>query len=237
LTGFCKKLAFFARGTDVELPVFRIIEATVREMSKKYAALVSGGLCICVASRVATAQTRAAADADRPTCAALLANDSSTGSHLGPTDSAGRVRDTTRSRADSASFGIGGARNGAADILLLVGVHADQVTFAKQPHVRVRLCWGGDTLRVVQRDNLPSPVVAGTTYRNVYVAVELIGRVNAECLAERLGVADNGAARNQPASPSRGQAAAPTAPTSASSCAFLGGSAGAGAQNPRPPTP
>jgi hypothetical protein len=138
---------------------------------------------------------------------------------------------------DSASFGIGGARSGAADVILLVGVHADQVTFAKQPNVRVRLCWGGDTVRVVQRDNLPSPVVAGTTYRNVYIAVELVGRVNAECLADRLGVGTSTPSRNRPASSAPGSAAAASMAPSAGSCAFLGGSAGAGAQNARPPTP
>jgi len=200
----------------------------VREMSKKYAALVSGVLCICVAS---SARAQASSETDRPTCAALLANDSSAGAHLGPADSSARPQDTTRSRADSASFGIGGARSGPADVILLVGVHADEVRFASQPHVRVRLCWGGDTLRVVQRDNLPSPIVPGTTYRNVYIAVELIGRLNAQCLSDRLGVGTNAARPSQPTS----QAAAST-PASTSQCAFLGGSAGTGAQNARPPT-
>ena len=50
---------------------------------------------------------------------------------------------------------------------------------------------GATRVRVVQRDNLPSPVVAGTTYRNVYVAVELVGRVNAECLSNMLGVGNS----------------------------------------------
>jgi hypothetical protein len=118
--------------------------------------------------------------------------------------------------------------------MLLVGIHADEVRFAKQPHLRVRLCWGGDTLRVVQRDNLPSPIVPGTTYRNVYIAVELMGRVNAECLADKIGVGNNASQRSQPANAT---AAAPGTTTSASSCAFLGGSAGTGAQNARPPTP
>ena len=95
--------------------------------------------------------------------------------------------------------------------------------------------FGGDTLRVIQRDNLPSPVVAGTTYRNVYVAVELIGRMNAECLADRLGIGNNAPTGAQSSSSANRPAAA--APTSASSCAFLGGSAGAGSQNARPPTP
>jgi hypothetical protein len=198
-------------------------------MSKTYAALVSGVLCICAASG-ARAQT--SSDTDRPTCAALLANDSSAGTHLSPTDSTARQRDTTnRSRPDSASFGVGGARTGPADVILLVGVQANEVRFASQPHVRVRLCWGGDTLRVVQRDNLPSPVVPGTTYRNVYVAVELIGRLNAQCLSDRIGVGNNSARPSQPTN----QAASST-PVSASQCAFLGGSAGTGAQNARPPT-
>jgi hypothetical protein len=163
----------------------------------------------------------------------VLANDSSAGTHIGPTDSAGRARDTaSRPRTDTAAFGVGGARTAAADVLLLVGVHADEVRFASQPRVRVRLCWGGDTLRVVQRDNLPSPVVPGTTYRNVYIAVELLGRINAECLAERIGV---GAASPQNARPTNPAAAAAAAPTSATSCAFLGGTAATGTQNTRPP--
>jgi hypothetical protein len=105
-----------------------------------------------------------------------------------------------------------------------VGIHADEVRFASQPRVRVRLCWGGDTVRVVQRDNLPSPIVPGTTYRNVYIAVELLGRINAECLAEKIGVAN-------------AAAGAAATPTSASGCAFIGGSAATGAQDTRPPPP
>ena len=191
----------------------------MREMSKTYIALVYGGWSIFSSANVARAQIVASADAS-PSCAAVLANDSTVGTHIGPSNSTSGARDTSsRSRADSASFGVGGARNGAADVLLLVGIHADEVRFASQPHLRVRLCWGGDTVRVVQRDNLPSPIVPGTTYRNVYIAVELLGRINAECLADKIGVGNR----------------AP--PTSASSCAFLGGSAGTGTQNTKPPPP
>jgi len=202
----------------------------MRELSKTYAGIVCGGLCICVVPSASAAQ--AVAGDDRPGCAAILANDSSVGARIGPGLSDASARDTTtRPRADSA-FGIGGAKTGAADVMLLVGVHADEVRFAAQPHVRVRLCWGGDTVRVVQRDNLPSPVVAGTTYRNVYIAVEILGRINAECLANQLGIGPaQGAA--QPAGVA-GQP--PVAGTSASSCAFLGGATTGGAQNPRPPT-
>ncbi len=193
-------------------------------MSKTYTLLVYGSWSVFVGAGFAQAQGMTDASASQPSCAAVLANDSTAGTHLGPTDTASRRRDTSsRARPDSASFGVGGARTGAADVLLLVGIHADEVRFASQPRVRVRLCWGGDTVRVVQRDNLPSPVVPGMTYRNVYIAVELLGRINAECLAERIGVGN--------AAPAAG------APTSAGSCAFLGGSAATGAQNTRPPPP
>ena len=202
----------------------------MRKTSKTYTVLGYALLCVVAGARLA--KTQDVAGTTRPGCAALLANDTSVGTHLGPgrADSARRMRDTAGVRRDTASFGVGGARNGPADVMLLVGLHADQVRFASRPHVRVRLCWGGDTVRVVQRDNLPSPVVPGTTYRNVYIAVELIGRVNAECLADRIGVG-NPSPTARP-NPSGG---APVG--SVSNCAFLGASAGTGATRPRPPSP
>jgi hypothetical protein len=194
----------------------------MRRVSKTYIGLVCGGWCFFVGATPARTQGTTAASANQPSCAAVLANDSAVGTRVGPGDSTRRARDTSaRSRADTASFGVGGARSGPADVLLLVGIHADEVRFGSPPHVRVRLCWGGDTLRVVQRDNLPSPVVPGTTYRNVYIAVELLGRVNAECLAEKIGVGNNARA----------------APPSVGRCAFLGANAATGAQNTRPPPP
>ena len=191
----------------------------MRGTSKTYIVMVYGGLGILVGAPYARAQGTIAANADPSSCAWVLASDSAVGTRIGPTDSARRSRDTSaRARADTASFGIGGARSGPADVLLLVGIHADEVRFASQPHLRVRLCWGGDTLRVVQRDNLPSPIVPGTTYRNVYIAVELLGRINAECLADMIGVGSNTPRNAGPGS-----------------CAFLGASAGTGTQNTRPP--
>lgn len=207
----------------------------MRRVSKTYAVAVYGGWCILGGASLAHAQGMTTADASQSSCAAVLASDSTVGTHIGPTDSTSRGRDTSaRARTDTAGFGVGGARTGPADVLLLVGVHADEVRFASQPRVRVRLCWGGDTVRVVQRDNLPSPIVPGTTYRNVYIAVELLGRINADCLAERIGV---GAAQPQNPRPANPAAAAAGAPTSVSSCAFLGGTAATGAQNTRPPPP
>jgi hypothetical protein len=190
-------------------------------LSTEVKAALSASVLALLASAPARGQN-VTASADRTTCAALLSDNTPAATAL-RSDSTARADTTTRTRSDSASFGIGGARNGEADIILRVGVQIDQLRFNRQPNVRVRLCWGGDTLRVVSRQNLPSPVVAGTTYRNVYVAVELLGRINAECLADRIGVGSGGsAARSQ---------------TSVASCAFLGGNAGAGAQTPRQQSP
>jgi hypothetical protein len=234
----------------------------MRRSSKSYAAVKCAVTLFLLAPALLSAQTSSPSSASQPTCAGLLADNPGV-SAIGPgpmSDSAGLRADssvrtpgdtsgrassgtTSRNRSDTASFGIGGARTGRPDIVLWVGVHADEVRFATQPHVRVRLCWGGDTLRVVQRTNIPSPVVAGTTYRNVYVAVELVGRLNGECLANAIAVGTRvGAAPPRAATtpaPSSGGAVAgvPGSGGSASNCAFLGGSAGAGAQTPRSPTP
>jgi hypothetical protein len=199
----------------------------MRETSKTYAALLWAVSLYAMSPALVRAQV-AASGANNQTCAALLSNDSSVGARVGPglTDSTARRDTTTRARSDSASFGIGGARTGNPTVHLLVGVQADQVTFAKQPNVRVRLCWGGDTVRVIQRTNLPSPVVAGTTYRNVYVAVEVIGRLNAECLSSAIGVTSP--QRANATQPAAGAQAVAGTQTSASNCAFLGGTAGAG---------
>jgi hypothetical protein len=207
----------------------------MRATLKTYAVSACGFVSLFFVVKLGNAQSPVASDAASTTCAAILA-DNATGVRLTDSSSA-FVRNadtTTRSRSDTASFGVGRGRNGAAAIILRVGVHADEVRFAKQPNVRVRLCWGGDTLRVVQRDNLPSPIVPGTTYRNVYVAVELVGRLNGECLANILGVGNN-----PPATRSQSSNAISSSPagSSASNCAFLGGSAGTGAQSARPPAP
>lgn len=85
-----------------------------------------------------------------------------------------------------------GMRNGdAPDVLLLASLEARAVRFNSQPRVSVRFCWGdgaGDTLRVIERTNLPRPVVSGVTYRDVYVAVELRANLNAVCLLRDLGL-------------------------------------------------
>ena len=94
--------------------------------------------------------------------------------------------------------------------MLLAAASAREVTFAKQPEIRVRLCGGLDSLRVVERRNLPTPVVAGRTYRDVYVAVEIFGRLNADCIVAAMTAAarDSSGQRNACASLEFGSARA-----------------------------
>jgi hypothetical protein len=61
------------------------------------------------------------------------------------------------------------------------------VRFASQPQISVRLCGAlTDSVRIIERRNLPDPVQPGVTYRDVYIAVEILGHLNAECLARRI---------------------------------------------------
>jgi hypothetical protein len=85
-----------------------------------------------------------------------------------------------RATADSARAG------GAADVVLLASVSAREVRFQSQPRISVRLCGGLDSVRVVERRNLPERIVPGVTYRDVYVAVEILGHVYADCLRAEL---------------------------------------------------
>jgi len=74
----------------------------------------------------------------------------------------------------------------SAAVILFAAASAREITFAKQPEIRVRLCGGLDSIHVVERRNLPNPVVTGHTYRDVYVAVEIFGRLNADCIVAAL---------------------------------------------------
>jgi hypothetical protein len=96
-------------------------------------------------------------------------------------DSVGR-QDSTRVPSTR-----GSAASEAPTIVLRASVSAREVRFASQPRIEVRLCGGVlDSVRVLERTNLPDPVQPGVTYRNVYVAVEILGHLNAECLASRV---------------------------------------------------
>ncbi|HEX4683265.1 MAG TPA: hypothetical protein VH277_11165 [Gemmatimonadaceae bacterium] len=78
------------------------------------------------------------------------------------------------------------ASNAPVDVVIYAAATASEVRFATQPDLRVRLCGGLDSIHVIERRNLPSPVVVGTTYRDVYVAVQIFGRLNAECITRTL---------------------------------------------------
>ena len=84
-----------------------------------------------------------------------------------------------------------------ATLRILASATASEVRFVGSPKICVRLTGDAqlDTVRVIARRNLASPVVSNTTYRNVYVAVEILGRLNAECIASRItgAAADSGA--------------------------------------------
>ena len=71
-------------------------------------------------------------------------------------------------------------------VVIFAAATAGEVSFKTQPQLHVRLSGGLDSVHVLDRRNLPSPVVAGTTYRDVYIAVELFGRINADCIARTL---------------------------------------------------
>jgi hypothetical protein len=110
-------------------------------------------------------------------------------SALSATDTSRAARGTTAaSRSDSAVRNPGTARPARSDptVIVFAAATAREVTFAKEPEIRVRLCGGLDSVRVVERRNLPNPVVAGRTYRDVYVAVEIFARLNADCVVAAL---------------------------------------------------
>ena len=92
-------------------------------------------------------------------------------------------------------------------IRLIASVSANEIRFEKSPVVCVRLTGDAqlDSVHVLARKNLATPVVRGGTYRDVYVAVEILGRLNADCIAARI----------------TGAAVPATSPDSASRCASL----------------
>jgi hypothetical protein len=98
-------------------------------------------------------------------------------------------------RAGAASAPAGGATasGGLPDVRLFAAVSAEEVRFTRQPRICVRLRGDVrlDSVRVVGRRNLASPVVANTTYRNVYVAVEILGHLEASCIASRITGSDS----------------------------------------------
>ncbi len=129
---------------------------------------------IAAGARDARAQSAAtgAGSAAEPSCV------SASGPDAGPS-----TADSASARTHAAA-----AAGDHADVVLFASMSADEVRFAAPPKICVKLRGDVrlDSLRVVGRRNITSPVVSGTSYRNVYVAVELLGHVNAECIAARI---------------------------------------------------
>jgi hypothetical protein len=102
-------------------------------------------------------------------------------------DSQRAAADTTRAPRDTSARSAPSGRR--PSIVLLASASSREVRFASQPRIHVRLCGGiMDSVRVLERRNLPDPVRPGATYRDVYVAVEILGHLNTECILNRLGV-------------------------------------------------
>lgn len=96
-------------------------------------------------------------------------------------DTAARPRDSLGGQPAVAPAGRGPA------VILRAAASAREVRFAAQPRISVRLCGGTmDSVRVLERRNLPDPVQPGVTYRDVFIAVEILGHLNAQCLAARI---------------------------------------------------
>src|SRR4051812_37390505 len=105
------------------------------------------------------------------------------------------MRDSSRTHRDSSVTGSTMSPAPAVPsehgtIVLYASASAREVRFAAQPRIVVRLCGAvSDSVHVLERRNLPERVQPGTTYRDVYIAVEIIGHLDAQCLAQRIGVA------------------------------------------------
>jgi hypothetical protein len=132
---------------------------------------VLAALLVCAAK--AGAQTAAPLRVDTTSCLAR---------------SASTVAPPSRGRADSSASARTSADSTRSPVavVLYAEASAKEITFVRQPELRVRLCGGLDSVHVVERTNLPSPVVSGTTYRDVHVAVEIFGRLNADCITAAL---------------------------------------------------
>jgi hypothetical protein len=99
-----------------------------------------------------------------------------------PSDTSGRALPDTAPRSRQLS-----SSQESPTIVIYAAASAREVRFASQPRITVRLCGAvTDSVHVIERRNLPDPVQPGVTYRDVYIAVEIIGRLNAECLAQRI---------------------------------------------------
>lgn len=146
---------------------------------RRYAAIaLATGLVLC--ARADAQQTGALRQMPMDTLGCLVRRGAVGVGTTGDT-ARGAARDSLVTQPQSTSAGRGPA------IILRAAASAREVRFATQPQISVRLCGAVmDSVRVLERRNLPDPVQPGVTYRDVYIAVEILGHLNAECLAGRI---------------------------------------------------
>jgi hypothetical protein len=91
-------------------------------------------------------------------------------------------------QAQPACADSGRADTAGAAVVIRASVAIDEVTFRTRPQAgaRVNGC-AGPAVRVLERRNLPERVEAGATYRDVFIAVEIVGRLEAACIAALAG--------------------------------------------------
>ena len=148
---------------------------------------IAGVVAVCVLARSVAAQTPSTAEAGATACP--VAPVPAVARDTAGRDTAPRTRDTTRRAGE-----LPGSRE-RPTIVLYAEASAREVRFAAPPRIVVRLCGAvTDSVRVLERRNLPERVQPGVTYRDVFIAVEIIGRLNAECLSQRI-TGERGATR------------------------------------------
>ncbi len=99
---------------------------------------------------------------------------------------------------------------GRADVVIRAGVSIRELRFETRPQAGAAVLGcppGTPVVRVVERRNLPERVEPGVTYRDVYVAVEIVGRLEAECVAALAGDPALAPAAGGPCAPAAGDSA------------------------------
>lgn len=86
-------------------------------------------------------------------------------------------------RAQDPTCAVTAGQDTLPDVRLYARVRIAELRFATAPraHVQAHGCVPSDTVRVLERRNLPSPVEPGVTYRDVEVAVEITTRLAVIC--------------------------------------------------------
>jgi hypothetical protein len=103
-----------------------------------------------------------------------------------------------------------------ADVMIVASVSMQELRFDREPHGRLRVlgCGEREGLHVLERRNLPERVQPGVTYRDVYVSVQILGALNAACIAALAGdtTAGRGATPGACVTVGAGPASAPPPP-------------------------